>query len=162
MPLDLRFLELRQHVLVAGYTPGAEMVEEQAHRHPALGRVDHGREHRLGHLVPGGDVELDVDEVLGIRDRLGHRRDRLLVVLEQLDVVVRLQGKCTQSVVEPSHRDDVRRLLAVVRERGGVPGRLQDSVVRFLLSDISLLLEPGPSEHGERDQPEQRTQQHRQ
>ena len=47
-----------------------------------MNRVDHCAE-GVGGVVPGHDVDLDVDPTLGLADGGGHRRDRRVIVTEQ-------------------------------------------------------------------------------
>ena len=92
---------------------------------PRLGGADQRREEPVGRLVPGGDVELHVHELLGRVHGRCHRGDRLDVVGKQLRRVPGDGGKGTQLPVEVGHRGHVgqvrrhlgraRRLCAVRR-----------------------------------------------
>ena len=62
-----------------------EVVEEEPHLHPALGRVGERREEVARRVVEVGDVELDVHPGLRGLDRLRHGGHRVDVVGEQLD-----------------------------------------------------------------------------
>ncbi len=87
MPGEAGFVESAQHLLVPRNPTAAEVVEQHTDGDAAGHRLPARLEERLGHVVPGHDVELHVDVPLGGLDLPGHRRDRLRVVGGELELV---------------------------------------------------------------------------
>ena len=128
-------------VVVARDAPGPQVVDEQPHLDAAGGGRDQRLEEGAGHVVPGRDVELDLDRRPGRGDLGSHRRDGVVVAGDQVDAVAALEGQRAEVVVEGGHRREVRRLGDRRRGqdlRGGTDGRV----------GLALPRQPAPSQAG--------------
>ena len=156
-PVDARGREPLLELGVLGDAARAHVVDEHPHLHTARHGGLEGLEHRRRHLVPGGDVELDLD---GRRRRLhlgGHRVDRAAIVGEQVDQVAVLERQRAEVVVEGRHRRQVRRF-GDGRRRELLGGRA-DGLVRLALPAQPASSEVGPTEEQEDDEARQRDDQ---
>ena len=97
---------LEAHPKLAVGAAAADAVVDDAHRH-ALARFRGERFRELGaHLVVGENVGLEMDVMLGGRNRVAHRVVRLRAVEQQLDGVVAIErrvGQALDDLVEHAH-----------------------------------------------------------
>ena len=99
-PLDPAGFEALEEPVVALDPEGADVVEQHADFHAAVGGVFQRREQLVRHVVRAHDVELGVDEPLGFPDVLGHGPDGVRVARDELHGVAVHHRDRTQPAVE--------------------------------------------------------------
>ena len=128
-------------LFVTGDPPGAEMVDQKPDDDSSLRGAHEGVEQASGLLVPGGDLELHVHELLGALDLEGHRLDRLKVVGEQLGRIAAECRECPKVPVQRGYRLHLPGHRTPGLERGEVRGALVDPGI-----DLCLFGVPSPAQ----------------
>lgn len=75
------------------------MVEQQTHLQSTNDSVCQGGEENVGRLIPGHDVDRDVNGLGSLIHGRGHRSDRLLVVAVQSDIAARDERERSQPTI---------------------------------------------------------------
>ena len=156
VPLDVGRVEPGPELLVARDASGPEVVEQQPDGDSPPGGAHECLVEGVGHVVPGRDVELDVDPRRGAVDLRSHGCDRGAVAGEEVDPVAAEHRHRSEVPVQRGHRRQVPRPGDLGSHGGQAGGPLDDQRVDLGLLLPAPALDPGPAQHQEDDEPGER------
>ncbi len=133
--------------------PRSDVVVEDAHVHSAGGRPLERFEEDVRRPIPGHDVDLDVDVVLGSVDEFGHPLDRPVVVHADAVVGPGDHGQFGEVAGEFGDEVEVARRLERRRDIGQVVGALVHEFVRHRLDARPPAVDVGPPMSRKRGMP---------
>ena len=129
--------------------PRPDVVEEDADFHTACRGPFECPEEHVGRLVPGHDVDLDVDVLVGLIDEFGHALDRGFVVRDHPVAVAGDHRQRGQRPPQLGDGDEFRRGVQRWRHIRQIIGAFVQEFVRFGLDPGAALIDIGAAEQQE-------------